>query len=264
MVSPAILATVVFSGVLSVFWPAAILLICRRRMTLSIRNILIGAGVFLVFSQVFEKALHVYLLKLNPATAAWLNGTPIAYALYGCLAAGLFEEAGRYLGMRFLVRDTGDAGSAVAYGIGHGGIEAILIGSLGAVQTFTLANLLNSGRFDATLGPSVPPDVLMHMRVSLEHLTMASVVMSCLERPVALLIQIGLSLVVWRGVMQRRLGWLALAIVLHAAVDFPAALTQTGLASAIAVEVLLLLVGAALVVLFLRILPRSATKIAAS
>jgi uncharacterized membrane protein YhfC len=108
MVSPVILSAVVVGGVLTVFWPAAILLICRGRMTLNSRNILVGAGVFFVFSQVLEEGLNSYILKLNPTTAAWLSGTPIAYALYGCLAAALFEEIGRYLGMRFLVRGTGN------------------------------------------------------------------------------------------------------------------------------------------------------------
>jgi uncharacterized membrane protein YhfC len=256
MVSSAILATVAVGGILTVFWPVAILLICRRRMTLAIRNIVIGAGVFIVFSLVLERALHVYLLRLNPATAVWLNGAPIVYALYGCFAAALFEEIGRYLGMRFLVRPTGNPGSAVAYGIGHGGIEAILIGGLGAAQTLVLATLLNSGRFDATLGTSVPPDMLLQMRAGLEHLTAALVVMACLERLVALLIQIGFSLLVWRAVERRRLSWLALAVLLHAAVDFPAGLSQRGLVSVIAVEAGLLIIGAALVVLFLRALPR--------
>jgi uncharacterized membrane protein YhfC len=263
MVSPAILISVVVSGVLAVVWPVAILLICRRRMTLSIRNILVGASVFVVFTQVLEKALHVYVLRLNLTTASWLNGAPIAYALYGCLVAALFEEVGRYLGMRLLVRNTGNPGTAVAYGIGHGGIEAILIGGLGAVQTVALASLLNSGRFDATLGTSVPPDMLMQMRAGLEQLTIASVAMGCFERLVALLIQIGFSLLVWRSVEQRRLVWLALAIALHAAVDFPAGLAQTGRLPTVAVEGLLLMIGAALVVLFWRGLPR-ATPVAAS
>ena len=90
-------------------------------MTLAVRNMLVGAAVFLVFSQVLEKALHVYLLKTNPTTAAWLKTHGVAFALYGCLAAGLFEEVGRYLGMRLLVRPTGNPGTAVSYGIGHGG-----------------------------------------------------------------------------------------------------------------------------------------------
>src|SRR5215471_4796285 len=92
IVSPSVLASLIVSAVLSVVWPIAIFLICRGRMTLAVRNMLVGAAVFLVFSQVLEKALHVYLLKTNPTTAAWLKTHGVAFALYGCLAAGLFEE----------------------------------------------------------------------------------------------------------------------------------------------------------------------------
>src|SRR5262249_24091595 len=96
MVSTPILAAVAAFAVLSVVWPVAVFVICRRRMALTTRNILIGAGVFFVFSMVLENAMHLYLLKLNPATAAWLlDRSPTIYALYGCLAAALFEETGR-------------------------------------------------------------------------------------------------------------------------------------------------------------------------
>src|ERR1700693_1514601 len=91
MISSWVLASLIVSAVLSVAFPVAIFLVCRGRMTLSARNVAVGAGVFFVFSQVLEKALHLYLLKANPTTAAWLQTHAIAFALYGCLAAGLFE-----------------------------------------------------------------------------------------------------------------------------------------------------------------------------
>jgi uncharacterized membrane protein YhfC len=259
MVPSSVLASLVASAILAVVWPVAIFLICRRRMALALRNVLLGAGVFLVFSQVLEKGLHVYLLKANPATAAWLHTHAIAFALYGCLAAGLFEEVGRYLGMRFLVRPTGDPGTAVAYGIGHGGIEAILIGGVAAVQTFVFATMLNSGRLETALAAALTPDALAHLRAGLEHLSVITVASGAVERLIALLIQIALSLVVWRAVESRRLSLLAVAVMLHAVIDFPAGLVQTGLISTSVAEGLLLIVGAGLVALFLRGLPRKAT-----
>jgi uncharacterized membrane protein YhfC len=255
MVSSSVLASLIVSAVLSVVWPVAIFLICRGRMTLAARNVLVGAAVFLVFSQVLEKALHVYLLKANPTTAAWFKAHGVAFALYGCLAAGLFEEVGRYLGMRFLVRPTGNPGTAVAYGIGHGGIEAALIGGLAAAQLFLFATMLNAGRLETALAPALGPDALAHLRTTLEHLSPVAVASGAVERLVALLIQIALSLVVWRAVERRHLGLLALAVALHALIDFPAGLVQAGLVPASLVEGLLLILGAALVVFFLRGLP---------
>jgi|HubBroStandDraft_6_1064221.scaffolds.fasta_scaffold505499_2 uncharacterized membrane protein YhfC len=256
MVPSSVLASLVVSAILSVAWPVAIFLICRRRMTLALRNVLVGAGVFLVFSQVLEKGLHVYLLKANPATAAWLHAYAIGFALYGCLAAGLFEEVGRYLGMRLLVRPTGDPGTAVAYGIGHGGFEAVLIGGVTAVQTFVFATMLDSGRLETALANAMPPDALAHLRAGLEHLSVIAVAAGAVERLIAVLIQIALSLLVWRAVERRRPSLLALAVMLHAAIDFPAGLVQAGLISTSLAEGLLLILGAALVAFFLRGLPR--------
>jgi uncharacterized membrane protein YhfC len=259
MVASSVLASLLVSAILSVVWPVAIFLICRRRMTLAVRNVLVGAGVFLVFSQVLEKGLHVYLLKANPATAAWLHAHPIGFALYGCLAAGLFEEIGRYLGMRFLVRPTGDPGTAVAYGLGHGGCEAILVGGVAAVQTFVFATMLNAGRLDTALGAALTPDALAHLRAGLEHLSALAVAAGAIERVIALLIQIALSLVVWRAVDSRRFDLLLLAVMLHAVIDFPAGLVQAGLLSTSVAEGLLVILGAVLVAFFLRGLPRKAT-----
>jgi uncharacterized membrane protein YhfC len=256
MVSSSVLVSLIVSAVLSVVWPVAIFLVCRGRMTLAARIVLVGAGVFLVFSQVLEKALHVYFLKANPMTAAWLHAHGVAFALYGCLAAGLFEEVGRYFGMRFLVRPTGNPGTAVAYGIGHGGIEAVLIGALAAAQIFLFAIMLNAGRLETALGSALSPDALANLRTTLEHLSPVTVASGAVERLIALLIQIALSLVVWRAVERRRLGLLALAVALHALIDFPAGLVQAGLLPASLVEGLLLVVGAVLLALFLRGLPR--------
>jgi uncharacterized membrane protein YhfC len=262
MVPFPVLASLAVAMLLSIAWPVAVFLVCRGRMTLSARNVAVGAGVFFLFSQVLEKALHVYLLKANAATAAWLHAHAFAYALYGCAAAALFEETGRYLGMRYLVRATGNPGTAVAYGIGHGGLESILIGGLGMAQAFVFATMLNSGQLDATLGRALAPDALASLRAGLEHMSVVTAGLSALERLIALLIQIGLSLVVWRAVEARRPAWLALALLLHAAVDFPAGLAQAGGLPMTFVEGLLLIVGAVLAAFFLYALPPKRSALA--
>lgn len=219
-------------------------------------NILVGAAAFFVSSQVLEKGLHVLLLKSNPVTAAWFHAHAIAFAIYACLSAGLFEEAGRFLAMRFLVRPSGNPGSAVAYGIGHGGLEGVLVGSVAMAQSVVFAIMLNAGRLEATLGPSLAPDALAQLRTGLQHLTPTVLAIAAAERLIVMLIQIGLSLVVWRAVEHGRLRFLALAIVLHAAIDFPAGLFQAGQISMLAAEGPLLAVGAALAAFFIHGLPR--------
>jgi uncharacterized membrane protein YhfC len=78
---------------------------------------------------------------------------------------------------------------------------------------------------------------------------------STLERLAALLIQIGLSLLVWRAVERRQLRWLALALLAHAGIDFFPALAQTGQLSGAVVEGGLMVLAIGLVALFLHGLP---------
>jgi uncharacterized membrane protein YhfC len=250
MISSSVIAGLAFYAILPALFGVAIALVCRGRMTLSVRNVVLGAGVFFLFSQVLEKLMHAYVLDGNPVTASWLQVHPIGYALYACLAAGLFEETGRYLAMRFLVKDTGNPGTAVAYGLGHGGIEAILLGSMGLVVTLVYAVKLYMGQ-DAQLSAILGPEGLARLRADLQSVPHVMLVMQVLERLIALLIQIGLSFVVWRAVQRRQLAWLALAVLLHAAIDFPVGLAQAGQLSQEVIMGWLLVIGSAFAACFL-------------
>ena len=94
MISTSVIVSLAFYAILPVVFMVAIVLVCRGRMTLSFWNIVVGAGVFFLFSQVLEKLMHAYVLSGNPVTASWLQLHPYGYALYGCLAAGVFEDIG--------------------------------------------------------------------------------------------------------------------------------------------------------------------------
>jgi uncharacterized membrane protein YhfC len=246
-----VLLSLVIAALIAFLWPVAIYLICRRRMEITARNIFIGAAVFVLFSRVLEKSLHAYLLAANPVTAAWFRTHAIGFALYGGLAAGLFEEIGRYLAMRFVVRPSGNPGTAVAYAIGHGGVESILIGGLSLGLAFVFAVLLDLGRLDASLAPAAAAQI----HAGLATLSVGGIALAALERVITMLVQIGLSLMVWRAVERRALSYLALAIALHALVDLPAGLFQAGQISSLFAGAPFLLVGAGLAALYVRALP---------
>ena len=88
----------------------------------SLSTILMGAGVFVVFALVLESIVHQVVLK-GPNGATILGNT-LYYALYGGFMAGLFEETGRFLAMKFLLKkEPSETKPGVAYGLGHGGVE---------------------------------------------------------------------------------------------------------------------------------------------
>ena len=259
MVSDLTMAGIVAGMVLSIGGPVAAFFIRRRRMTLSWRNIAVGAGVFVLFALVLERALHYFVLQANPVTSTGFRRTRGGYVAYGLAAAALFEEVGRYLGIRLLVKPTGSPGTAVGYGIGHGGIEALLIGALAQFQLLSMAIMLNQGTLDATLGMSVPPATVASLHHMLETMNFLDPVYGGVERIVALLAQIALSLVVWKAVSERKPIYLGVAMGLHVLLDLPAAMYQAGLASLLAVQICMVVVGVALLGFFLMHLPKRAS-----
>jgi len=250
------LAGLACAALLSLAAPLAVYLICRRRMVLSWRNIGLGAATFFLFALVLESALHWYVLKHNPVTSVWLRTHGWGFAAYGAAMAALFEETGRYLALRLLAKRTGDPGTAVAYGLGHGGLEAILVGFLAQVLALVMAVMLNLGMLGPLLARKLPPAAIAKLEGTLVHLNFGGVLVGGFERVWALLLQIALSLLVWRAVSRRELRWLLAALALHAGIDSLAGATGVKMISIAATETALTVVGLFLLLLFLLKLPR--------
>ena len=89
MVSNAALAGLVLSILISSCAPFAAYFVLRRRMTLSWRNIGIGAGMFVLTALVLEQVLHYVVLKADPVTSAFFKTNHWAFAVYAALAAGV-------------------------------------------------------------------------------------------------------------------------------------------------------------------------------
>ncbi len=244
------------AALISFVAPFAVYFACSKRMILPARNILLGIVAFILFALVLEGAMHWYFLKLNPVTSAWLKSSTWGFVVYGAGAAALFEETGRFLAMRFFVKRTGDAGTAVAYGIGHGGAEALIVGALAQMQILTFAVMQNAGALDVILGKKVPPAALAKLHEALAHLNFMTALVGGIERISALLIQVALSLLVWRAVSRRQSRWFFAALAAHAGVDSVAALFQKGQVSLFATESFVAAVGVSLLIFFLIKLPR--------
>lgn len=241
---------------ISLLSPVVVWAVARRRMTLAWRNIGLGAAIFFLFVLVLESLMHMYVLKLNPVSSAWLKANVWGFAAYAAGAAALFEETGRYLALRLFAKPSGDAGTAVAYGLGHGGLEAWLIGAFGQLQAMIMAVMLNAGTLQTLLGSKLQPEAYAKIYDKLAHLTFIEGLIGGIERFWALLFQIGFSFLVWRAVSRRKLGWLLAAIGAHAALDAVAALYQRGVVSLAATEAYVTVLGVVLLAVFLVRLPQ--------
>ena len=217
----------------------------RRPLALKPRDAITGIAIFALFAMVIERALNEYVLHRNEATATFLSN-PLAFVVYGALVAGVCEEVGRFIGMRLLLKraaarsasaaNTGD-GTALTYGLGHGGAEAWLVGVLVQIQWILFAIFENRGELDGYLS-NLPTDSVMRIHLILASLTPQTAGIFALERVAALVFQIGLSVLMWRGLRAGWRGILPLAIGLHALVDVPAAMFQAQLVPLAAVDAL--------------------------
>ena len=222
MVSTGSMILMAFNAVLGIAIPVALAWYLVRKHHAKLSTILIGAGTFIVFALVLEGILHQLVLK-GPHGEAIMANT-LLYAVYGGLAAGVFEETGRFLSMKFLMKkEPTEPLPGVAYGIGHGGVEMLIIFGITMISNLAVSFLINSG-MSAVLFAKVPDESVAQLQAqldALQALSAGTLLMGLWERFSALILHLGFSMLVWAAV--RKGGkWLWLfpaAIALHALVD---------------------------------------------
>lgn len=245
MVSPLSISFLIVSEILALGIPIVVLIYFIRKYHISWKPILIGLLIFIVFSQVLEKLVHVYVLMINPQTMEWMEN-PFVFAAYGGLAAGIFEEVGRFVGFWFLLKKYREWKDGIAYGIGHGGIESLFVGGLAIGQSLIFAIMINAGVFEALVQSSGGGDAAAALTTIKEQLVgqpSVSFLMGGFERAFAFALQLALSVLVLYGVRRRSFTFLLYAILIHAVVDFLAVLAVKFNASVYVTEGLLSVVA---------------------
>jgi uncharacterized membrane protein YhfC len=227
--------------------PVGLWLWLRRRTNVSWGLIAAGAITF-VLSQVLHTLLllgiqalvnqsDLQFLEPSSAAAILINATVLG------LAAGVCEEPVRYLALRFWRREARSWEQGIAFGAGHGGAEAILLGlsvlitfvSMIALQNLDLASLAEAGEL---LGVEEQIAAQLDAYWSTPwYLPL----LGAAERAFAITLHIAWALVVVRAITHNNLGWLGVAILGHALVDGVAVgLMQAGVSFALIEGVLLL------------------------
>ena len=119
------------NGLLMVVMPIVLGIYLVRRTGRRWRLIFAGGALF-IGSQVMHIPLNLVVLNPILEQLGFAEGVLTAGLLLGALllglSAGLFEELTRWLGLRFWLKDARSWSSALMYGAGWGGAEAILLG----------------------------------------------------------------------------------------------------------------------------------------
>ena len=168
MVPVSSLIMMAVNAVLGIAVPVCLSVYLVRKHHARLSTILIGAGTFILFALVLESIMHQLVLKW-PHGASILDNT-LRYAIYGGLAAGVFEETGRFLSMKFLMKREPSAPlPGVAYGIGHGGVEMLIIFGITMINNLAISALINSGQTDVIFS-KVPVEAVEQLRSQLDQL----------------------------------------------------------------------------------------------
>lgn len=231
MITAATVLSLSAGSVLAFALPIGLLLWWRRTRRARLTPFFVGAFCFAVFALGLEQLLHlVCLARDNPVSRA-IHAAPWLYVLYGCLAAGVFEETARWFGFRVLLKKHPGRNTAVTCGIGHGGAECmVLLGVNYLVYALLAAFCLTANQSALLAIAGGNAAALAELTVMLARFTPGTVALALLERAAALALHISLSVLVFLAARDRRARrYFPLAILLHALADIPAALYQLGL-----------------------------------
>ncbi|MCL2381148.1 MAG: YhfC family intramembrane metalloprotease [Treponema sp.] len=219
------------STFISIGLPIVLFYLFYKKYSARVLPLIFGILVFTIF--IFTIIRNINILVITHFT---LLERPFLFILYGVLMAGIFEETARFISFKVLQKKYNKVGTALAYGIGHGGIEAVLIVGLTMIANIVFSFNINVGGFQDITGDNAQIVQILATTPPIMFLA------GGIERISVIGIHLSLSVLVFYSVISKDKLWLfPLAILIHILVNIPAGLFQTGLfTNLIVVQVIIL------------------------
>jgi len=201
--------------------PVTAALLIFKRGKSGFRPIWIGAAVF-VLSQVghipFNQFLMIPGLRALGVDVAAQGGISLwVLGLAAGLSAGVFEEVARFLALKFWLRKDADTLLPVKYGIGHGGVEALLLGLLALFGLIQVVVLGGDGAVNL-----LPPEQVELARTQLAAywaVPWHHSLLGAVERISAMAFHVGASVLVYKSIRTKKYLYLIIAVIGHMALD---------------------------------------------
>ena len=188
----------VFNIVVCFGIPLGGLLWAARKGLHPLKPFLLGVAAF-VISQIY---IRLPILQLVLPAQGWfiqLSGNSWAYGLFLGVTAGIFEECARLVFLSFAGKSHRKASDGILFGLGHGGIEAMLI--VGISNIIAMYGIINQP--------------VLYQGIGYGTLLCAGV-----ERIFAMAFHVGATLIVLYGLQKgKRVLYTFIAIALHTILD---------------------------------------------
>ncbi len=227
----AIVTTLIVSTLLPLIF--AIIWCAKNKGKKTISALLLGALGFFVMQIV----IRTPILSLISQTDGFLDFVSSNYVLY-CLilafTAALFEVIARY-GVAKILRKDLSFDRSFAAGLGHGGIESIIIIGMTYISNLVLSFMINTNTFDIiveqTSTQGINASNLTAVKEQLIGTNPSTFLLGGFERILTITIHIGLTVLVWYFVKHKKdIIGILICLLAHFAVDFVGGFVQ-GLAT---------------------------------
>ena len=177
-----LIASLIFGSLICFGVPVGGLIILLRRKKGAGKAFFLG----MLACSVSQLGIRIPVLQLLLPRWVWfhvLQLYPWAYGLFLGLTAGVFEEGARWIAIRFFLKDRTDLEHGLAFGLGHGGVEAMILAGLNMTAGLMMVLTGQGALFPATS---------------------QTVLISGLERLYAMAFHVGASLLVMCGIRKKR------------------------------------------------------------
>lgn len=221
----------IITCIICFFVPIGIFFWWKRKTNSKIQVFFLGVGVYILFDFFVLQICNLFILTPSHTLGTHILDTPILYALYGAIATALFSELGHFFAMNFLPKFFPEKKSSVMYGIGHGGIEMLILGGFSTLSALSLSMSINSLGLEAYLA-ALPAESQESMLPAIQSLITSPAIFFLItgfEKFLTFLFHICMSILQFEAAVLKKYYWLPITIILHIFFCMPSMLYQTGL-----------------------------------
>jgi len=219
LISMGIIGALIFGVVICFLLPVSGYIYTKVRYKKITKPFLFGMLTFFISQMV----LRIPIIQVLLPRFDWYNifATKYEYLYYilMALSAGVFEEVGRFIVVKYFLKKNRRYGDGIAFGFGHGGIEAILLLGITYINMLIYSFAYNNGTLDALL-TGASQGTIDSVCATVTGLTVGSILLGTIERVIAITMHIGMTMIVYMGFAKKKeVSYLGLAILVHTIVD---------------------------------------------
>lgn len=188
---------------------------------------ILGAAGFFVL-QIVIRIPILNLLSQNPGFISFAAEHYVLYCLILAFTAALFEVVGRYVAAKIMSRNLTYERS-IAAGLGHGGIEAMLIVGMTYINNLIYIIMINTGTFDGVVEQTAALGLDTSSLVTIKETLISSgagiYLLAGYERILTMIAHVALSLLVCYFVGKKKdMMGILVCLICHCLMDFTAPL----------------------------------------